>query len=152
VTAAPGGGRARDVRASTLAALALAILVVAAVAALFRDQELKRQAPLVNGHGGVTHLRPGGPPPRSAHFHLRLSVGGLVDVTVVGAASTRPVDVIAHHRRVREYRRFELVWDGRTGAGRPAPPGIYRVELHLVQSGSTLVVPGLRLVLEGAAR
>jgi hypothetical protein len=149
VIRATGGARPREVRAATLARVALALLVAASVYALFRDQELKREAPLVNGHSATTRFNPGGPPPRAAHFHLKLSVGDVVDVTVLAAGTDRPVAVIASNRRVREYRRFELIWNGRTAAGAQAPPGRYLVEIRLEHSGRTVIVPGFELVLEG---
>lgn len=146
---ATGGARPRALRAATLSGAVLVLLVAASVYALFRDQELKREAPLVNGHSATTRFHPQGPPPRAAHFHLRLSVGDVVDVTVLAAATDRAVDVIARSRRVREYRKFELVWNGRTAAGAPAPPGRYLVEVRLERAGRTVIVPGFALVLEG---
>ena len=146
---ATGGARPRAVRAATLARVALVLLVAASVYALFRDQELKREAPLVNGHSATTRFDPSGPPPREAHFHLKLSVGDVVDVTVLAAGTDRAVDVIARDRRVREYRMFELIWDGRTSAGAPAAPGRYLVEVRLERAGRTVIVPGFELVLEG---
>jgi hypothetical protein len=151
VIRATGGARPRAVRAATLARVALVLLVAASVYALFRDQELKREAPLVNGHSATTRFHPSGPPPRAAHFHLKLSVGDLVDVTVLAAGTDRAVDVIARNRRVREYRRFELIWDGRTSAGAPSAPGRYLVEVRLEHAGRTVIVPGFELVLEGGA-
>jgi hypothetical protein len=152
VIRATGGARPRAVRAATLARAVLVLLVAAAVYALFRDQELKREAPLVNGHSATTRFHPQGPPPRAAHFHLRLSVGDVVDVTILAAATDRAVDLIARNRRVREYRKFELIWNGSTAAGTPAPSGRYVVEVRLEHAGRTVVVPGFQLVLEGGTR
>ncbi len=149
---ATGGVRPRALRAATLARAVLVLLVAASVYALFRDQELKREAPLVNGHSATTRFRPGGPPPRSAHFHLKLSVGDVVDVTVLAAGTNRAVDVIARDRRVREYKKFELIWNGRTATGAPAPPGRYLVEVRLERAGRSVIVPGFQLVLERSAR
>jgi hypothetical protein len=134
--------------AALLARAVLVALAAASVAALFYAQVLKRQAPLVNGHGGVTVFRPGGPGVTKAHFHLKLSVGDVVDVVVLNPAGNRALKVIAHDRRVREYRRFELVWDGTTAGGASARPGRYPVEVILAHAGRTVVVPGLALVVE----
>lgn len=143
------GTRLRSPRAAPLARAALALLVAASVAAFFFDQALKGKPPLVNRHGGVTRFHPGGPAPRQAHFHLRLTVGDFVDIVVLNARTQRPVAVIAHHRRVREYRTFELVWDGTTTAGATAPPGRYLVEVRLERGGESVVVPDFELVVEG---
>lgn len=146
---APAGARPRAVRAATLARAALAALVAASVAALFIAQALKREAPLINGHGGVTRFRPGGPGVTEAHFHLRLSVGDVVDVCVLNGRSQAVVNVVASHRRVREYKEFELIWNGTTTTGAPAPPGRYLVEVRLEHAGRTVIVPGFQLVVEG---
>lgn len=146
---ATAAARQRAPRAATLARAVLALLLAASVGALFYAQALKREDPLVIGHGGRTTFRPGGPGARHAHFHLRLSVGGAVDVEVVPRASDRQVATLARDRRVREYRKFELIWDGTTSDGTPAPPGRYQVEVRIEASGRTVIVPGLQLVLEG---
>jgi flagellar hook capping protein FlgD len=150
VISAPAGERARAARAATLARVALAVLVAAGVVAFFIAQAVKREAPLVNGHGGVTRFRPDGPGVREAHFHLKLSVGDVVEVSVLNAAG-REVQVIARERRVREYQRFELVWNGTTAAGALATPGDYRVEVRLERTGRTVVVPNFQLVVKGRA-
>jgi hypothetical protein len=150
VISAPAGARPRGVpRAATLACLALALLVAASVAAFFIAQALKREAPLLNGHGGVTTFQPGGPLVTEAHFHLKLSVGDVVNVEVVNAKSGRAVKQIAHDRRVREYRKFELVWNGTTTTGTSAPPGRYLVEVRLEHARQTVIVPNFQLVLKG---
>ncbi len=146
---APAGARPRAPRAATLARAALTALVAAAVAALFIAQALKREAPLVNGHGGVTTFRPGGPGVTEAHFHLKLSVGDVVEVSVLNGRSQALVKVVASHRRVREYKKFELIWNGTTTTGAPAPPGRYLVEVRLEDAGRTVIVPGFQLVVKG---
>jgi hypothetical protein len=136
-------------RAGAFARIVLGLLVLASVAALFYAQALKREDPLVNGHGGVTRFRPGGPGVTEAHFHLKLSVNDVVDVAVLTATSDRLVKWIARKRKVREYRQFELVWNGTTVAGTTAPPASYVVEVRLEHAGQTVVVPGFLLRLEG---
>ena len=76
----------------------------------------------------------------------------MVDVTVLAAGTDRAVDVIARNRRVREYRKFELIWNGRTTAGAPAPRGRYLVEVRLERAGQSVIVPGFQLVLERSTR
>jgi len=64
----------------------LVLLVAASVYALFRDQELKREARSSTATARRrAFIRRA--PPRAAHFHLRLSVGDVVDVTVLAAAT-----------------------------------------------------------------
>lgn len=145
---APAGARGSAARAATLARVVLAVLVGAGVGAFFIAQAVKREAPLVNGHGGVTRLRPDGPGVRAAHFHLKLSVGDVVEVSVLNAAG-REVQVIARDRRVREYRKFELAWNGTTATGAVAAPGAYQVEVRLEHAGRTVVVPNFALVVKG---
>ena len=70
-------------RAGAFARIVLGLLVLASVAAFFYAQALKREDPLVNGHGGVTRFRPAGPGVTEAHFHLKLSVNDVVDVAVL---------------------------------------------------------------------
>ncbi len=149
MSGAPPGARPRAVRAATLACAALGLLVAATVGAFFYAQALKREPPLVNGHSGFTRFRPGGPGATEAHFHLKLSLNDVVDVAILDPRSDRQVRVIARNRRVREYKKFELIWNGRTASGAPAPPGLYRVQVLLEHTGQTVVVPGLQLDLEG---
>jgi hypothetical protein len=136
-------------RAGAFARIVLGLLVLASVAAFFYAQALKREDPLVNGHGGVTRFRPGGPGVTEAHFHLKLSVNDVVDVAVLTATSDRLVKWIARNRKVREYRQFELVWNGTAAAGATALPASYLVEVRLEHAGQTVVVPGFLLRLEG---
>jgi hypothetical protein len=136
-------------RAPTLARVVLALLVAAAVFALFYDQTLKREPPLVNRHGGHTRFQPDGPGVREAHFHLEVTVVDALDISVLSARTGRAVAVIARHRRPREYRLFKLEWDGRTAAGTLAPAGAYLVAVHFERGGETVVVPDLELHLEG---
>ena len=148
---APAGARPRAPRAPTLARVVLALLVAATAAALFIAQALKREAPFINGSGGFTSFRPGGPGVTEAHFHLKLSVGDVVDVAVLNAHSDRLGKVIAHDRSVREYKKFKLVWGGTTASGATPPAGRYLVQVRLEHAGRTVIVPDFQLVVEGAA-
>src|ERR1039458_10708199 len=108
-------------RAGAFARIVLGLLVLASVAAFFYAQALKREDPLVNGHGGVTSFGPAGPGVTEAHFHLKLSVNDVVDVAVLTATSDRLVKWIARNRKGGGDRPFEIVWNGSTGAGGRAP-------------------------------
>jgi hypothetical protein len=150
VTRAAGAAQARGPSAALLARATFAALVVAAVAAVFIAQELKREAPLIRSHRPHSEAFPG-PGHRFAHFNVTATLGGNVDVTILTAAGERPVKVIAAHLRIHEYQEFRLVWDGTTTAGTPAPAGLYLVEVHFEQYGRTAIVPRFVLTFRGAA-
>lgn len=149
---ATGGARPRAVRAATLARVALVLLVAASVYALFRDQELKREPPLLKRPKAYTDtFQPSGaghPFDRAAHFDVRATVGDVLDIWVVTPAG-RQVDAVATGLRVREYRSVRLHWDGTTTAGQAARPGVYELRIHFRRAGQTLIVPGFRLLLKG---
>jgi hypothetical protein len=149
VIRAAGAAQARGRSAVLLARATFAALVIAAVAALFIAQALKREVPLIKGHSHSIAFP--GPGHLDAHFHLTATLGGLVDVTIVTASGERPVDLIANHRRIYEYQRFELSWDGATSAGRPAPAGEYLVKVSFEQYGRSATVPGFVLTRRSAA-
>ena len=146
---AAGAAQARGRSAVLLARATFAVLVVAVVAAVFIAQALKREVPLINGHSRPMSFP--GPHHHFAHFHLRATLGGYVDVTVLTASGERPVKVIADHLRIHEYQSFPLTWDGTTTAGTPARPGRYLVEVHFERYGRTAIVPGFVLTFRGAA-
>ena len=146
---AAGAARPRGRSAALLARATFAALVVAAVAAVFIAQAVKREVPLINRHSRPMSFP--GPHHEFAHFHLRATLGGYVDVTVVTEAGERPVKTIAAHLLIHEYQSFHLTWDGTTTAGAPARPGRYLVEVHFERYGRTAIVPGFILTFRGAA-
>jgi len=143
----PAAGAAQDGGRSVaiLARAAFALLVAAGVAALFIAQALKREIPLVNWHSRPLAFP--GPGHRDAHFDLRTSLGDVVDVAILSASGERLVKVIAVRKRVREYRKFRLDWNGTTTAGTPAPPGEYVVQVRFEHAGRTVIVPNFELTL-----
>jgi hypothetical protein len=149
VTRPARAAQARGPSAVLLARGAFAALVVATVAALFIAQALKREVPLIKGHSHS--MRFPGPGHRDAHFDLRATLGGFVDVAILTATGERLVKVIAAHDRIHEYREFHLSWDGTSTAGTPAPRGDYVVRVHFEQYGRTVVVPGFVLTYRGGA-
>jgi hypothetical protein len=155
VSRAPAAAPPRAPRAATLARAALAVLVAASVGAFFIAQELKREAPLLKRPGSYTDpFQPAGdghPFDRAAHFDVRTTVGDSLDVAVL-TLSGRVVDVIATHLAVHEWRSVLLSWDGTTGAGTPAPAGLYELSVRLERAGQTVIVPGFRLALKGPVR
>jgi hypothetical protein len=149
VTRPAGAARSRGGTAAILSRAAFAALVAASVAALFIAQALKREIPLVNGH--TRSIAFPGPGHRFAHFDLKTSLGGFVDVSILSASGNRPVKVIASHLRVHEYQKFHLVWNGTTTAGTPAVPGEYVVQVHFEHAGRTVIVPNFVLTLRRRA-
>lgn len=147
MTRAAGAARSRGLSAVLVARLAFAALVVAAVAALFIAQALKREAPLIKGHTGSIAFP--GPGHQFAHFHLTATLGGYVEVSVLTATGERTVRVIAKHLRIHEYQHFDLSWDGTTSAGRPAPVGRYVVEVRFENYARSVIVPNFVLTYRG---
>jgi hypothetical protein len=149
VTRAAGAAQPRGRSAVLLARATFAALVVAAVAALFIAQALKREAPLIKGHSHSMAFP--GPGHQFAHFHLTATLGGFVEVSVLSEAGERAVKVLAAHLRIHEYQQFLLGWDGTTAAGRPAPAGAYVVEVRFENYGRSVIVPNFVLTYRGRA-
>jgi hypothetical protein len=149
VTRAAGAAHARSGTAAIIARAAFAALVAGSVAALFIAQALKREIPLVNGH--TKSIAFPGPGHRYAHFHLQTSLGGYVDVSILSATGDRPVEVMASHLRVHEYKEFHLTWKGTTTGGTPAAPGEYVVQVRFERYRRTVIVPNFVLTLRRRA-
>ena len=134
-------------RATPLARATFAALVVASFLAFFYAQKLKARDPLLKGwtHSDVRFPRPGA---RFAHFHVKATVSGPLSASIVGDRSGRTVDVI--RVVVHRYRRHEIVWDGRTSSGAPAPAGAYRVTVRVTGAYTPVALSGLTLTLEAA--
>ena len=135
-------------RATPLARAAFAALVAASFLAFFYAQELKGRDPLLRGwtHVDVRFPRTGA---QFAHFHVTATVSGPLSASVVAAHGGRTVDVL--RVVVRRYRRREIVWDGRTSAGAPAPPGVYRVTVLVRGASAPVTLTGLTLTLEATS-
>lgn len=145
MTPEAGAAQARGDTAAILARAAFAVLVAGTVAALFIAQALKREIPLVTGHSSSQAFP--APGHQNAHFHLRASLGDVVDVAIVSASGERLVKVIAVNLREREYKKFELSWNGTTTAGTAAAPGQYVVQVRFEHAGRTVIVPNFVLTL-----
>lgn len=144
-SAAPGASPSVE-RAAPLARGVLAVLVVAAVAALFYAQALKHRDPLLKNPLGVDSFQPSAGV--QAGFKVKSTIDDVLTITVVTPAG-RPVAVVRQHLRVRTDRSAKLHWDGRTAAGALAPPGSYELRVHFTRAGTTLIVPGFVMVLRG---
>jgi len=132
-------------RATPLARAAFAALVAASFLAFFYAQELKGRDPLLKGwtHVDVRFPRAGA---QFAHFHVTATVSGPLSASVVAARGGRAVDVV--RVVVRRYRRADIVWDGRTSTGAPAPPGVYHVTVLVNGASAPVPLRGLTLTLE----
>jgi hypothetical protein len=154
VNRAARGAPARGPHAATLACVVFATLVLASVAALFYAQVLKREAPLLLPPAvAMDVFEPSGPgvhPPREAHFRVRTSVDDVLDIAVL-KGNDRQVAVIATGLPVHKYQHATLHWDGRTTAGKPAPPGIYLIQVRFSHAGQTVIQSGFQLHLQGPA-
>lgn len=148
MTRAAGAAQPRGHGAVWLARAAFALLIAGAVAALFIAQALKREAPLIKDHSHPMAFP--GPGHRFAHFKVRATLGGHVDVDVLTASGEAEVARIATHLRIHEYRSFHLTWNGRTTSGAPARPGLYVVRVHFDEYGRSVVVPKFVLTLRSA--
>jgi hypothetical protein len=127
--------------------------VIATFLAIFYAQELKRRPPLLTHPTGtgVIALRPVGPITstavhRYAHLRIEATVGGEVRISIVSERTARVVFVI--DVRVHRYRSVYPVWKGTTAGGALAPPGDYRLRIHVSQADQT-VLPMLTLRLIG---
>jgi hypothetical protein len=138
--------------ASRVAQVAFGALVIASLFALFYAQEVKRQPPLlIKTRPGVISFAPLGTGDREAHFHLKASVSGFIEVTIVRADTGTQVAVVASRYYLPRYETERLVWDGREASGGLAPPGTYLVRVHFIEGGQTVIVPYYRLTLRGHA-
>jgi hypothetical protein len=135
-------------RATPLARAAFAALVAASFLAFFYAQELKGRDPLLKGwtHVDVRFPRTGA---KFAHFHVTATVSGPLSASVVAARGGRAVDVV--HVVVHRYQRHAIVWDGRTSAGAPAPPGVYHVTVLVRGASVPVTLTGLTLTLEATS-
>ena len=121
--------------------IAFALLVCATFGAFFAAQELKSTPPLVQD----LKVTPFFSPNRDGRFDRARASFVLkrtddVTVTVIDRAGD-PVRRLADNRRLRRGRRMNIVWDGRTAAGRVVPDGIYRVRASLRRQGRSVTLP-----------
>ena len=155
-----------------LAPAIFALLVVATVAAFAAAQRLKLEPlildkvtfhPLVNGQTVITPNGDGHADLARIRFRLTRSDRGIVQIvdTEDRTMRTFTVKVLSRRNRVLErlppgarlpsYKILALRWNGRTGAGRPAPTGPYRLRVRLLGEDRTLV-PGGRIRLHTLQR
>lgn len=128
-----------------LARIAVALLVLASLAALFIAQHLKDDGALVQANA-VWHPT-GGFDPRTAteRFSFRTSYDDDVTVSILSSHTGRVVAVVARHLAVnKDARTAVLAWNGRTRSGALAPRGNYTAEVHFDRLDRTAPIPQLR--------
>jgi hypothetical protein len=123
------------------------VLAVATVCAGVVVQRVKDAPALVRSVRVSGAFTPNGDGVRDrALIGFRSGRGDRATVTIVDAGGAA-VRRLAAGRGVGPHHRLQLSWDGRTGAGAPAPPGTYRVRVALRRRGSTLeLVTPIRLL------
>jgi hypothetical protein len=133
---------------SRIASASVVVLAVATVLAIFYAQELKHRTPLlIKTPPGVVTFSPLGPGTREAHFHVKASLSGFVEVAILPAETDQVAAVVSHHKYLHEYRTYRFDWNGRTSSGRLARPGQYRVRVRFLASRRIAVVPYYTLTL-----
>lgn len=134
--------RAADGRAATtrlVPALLVAILTVGAIAALLVTRELRRGEDVVSPVRLTHRISAGGSD--AARIRFRLAEGDeLAGVEVIDSEDELIAPLVS---RPLEPGRHVFEWNGRTAAGSPAPPGVYRVRIVLGEQDREIVPAGL---------
>jgi hypothetical protein len=162
----------RRLRANRVAPAIFALLIVATIAAFAGAQRLKRHPlildkltfiPLVKGETVITPNGDGRADLARVRFRLTRSDRGVVQIVNQHdhAVRTLTVKVLSKKNRVLErippgarlpaYKRLGFRWNGRTGHGRSAPTGPYRLRVKLLEEDRTLI-PGERIRLHTLQR
>ena len=148
-----------------LAPAVFALLALATIAAFAYAQRLKREplildkvafSPLVAGETVITPNGDGRGEFARVRFRLTHSDRGVVQIVDKEERPVRTFTVKVLSRRGRvtaklppgselpAFKDFGFRWNGRIGAGRPAPTGPYRLRVRLLDEDRTLV-PGGRI-------
>jgi hypothetical protein len=136
----------RRVRRANAAALVFALLVLATVAAFGWAQRLKRD-PLVLDRVTFGTARSHGFTPNGdcrfdrerIRFRITRSDHATVQIIKPGG---RLVITLARDRFFKRYHFFTFYWDGRERLDGIAPPGHYKLRVHLLGQERILVPPG----------
>ncbi|HWH06007.1 MAG TPA: FlgD immunoglobulin-like domain containing protein [Gaiellaceae bacterium] len=75
----------------------------------------------------------------TATFRLRLREADVLDVSVVDASGSVVSTIATGDRRPAGWAEYS--WNGRDGAGRVLPEGVYRPRVHLREERETIVLP-----------
>ncbi len=154
---------ARRPATDPLAAAVFALLVVACFAAFFITQRLKHTPTVVQRFELTPTFEPRSSEPeaRTEHISFKLANADAVTVTILDAGE-EPVATLVRDRPVPRYKQFSLRWNGRRGdahryteivspsghhplvpvnTGPLAPPGEYRVRVHLRDQDRQVLSP-----------
>lgn len=143
-----------------LARAVFALLVVASFAAFGITQRLKHTPPAVQSFEMDTSFTPTRVPAASCrgrvpaaevnatkrieYLSFKPASAGAATVAIVDSAGDE-VATIARDLPVERYKQVSLCWNGHRGArqtGPLAPPGEYRLRVHLRQESQTRYSPG----------
>jgi hypothetical protein len=106
-------------------------LIGATLAALAIDQHLKQAPAVVRRVWVIRSFSPNGDSSRDrALIRFMVTRRDVVAVTIL-APNGQVIRHLATHRAVRPNRKLRFYWNGRTDAGRLAPPAVYRVRVTL---------------------
>lgn len=126
---------------SLLVRATFGLLVLATFAAFFVTQRLKRSTPVVERVCCARVFSPNGDGVKdAAALRFDLPRGDDVTVSVVDGRGDE-VRRLADDRRLPVGGPHRFSWDGRTGAGRVAPDGAYRLRVTLRRQGRSVVSP-----------
>ncbi len=126
--------------------LIVAALVLASLGALILNQRARQEglvldrihvsssfSPNGDGHGDL------------AAIGFRIKGRDRVNLDVINASGVR-LRRLAQDHKMRNRKPARFVWDGRTDAGSPAPPGVYTLRIEILGRGRT-VTPSEEIVL-----
>jgi hypothetical protein len=139
-----------------LAPVVVALLALATIGAFAYAQRLKREPLILDKVSfGTRETRGAFTPNRDCvndhgRIRFRITRSDRANVEIVDPDG-RLVRMLARDRFLKRYRFFVFHWNGRTDAGRPAPPGRYKLELVLLGEDRELT-PGGGLRLHKARR
>jgi hypothetical protein len=115
------------------ALIAFLVLAVASFLALFVDQRIKLNRPLLVEHPTATKLVPNGYA-RVAGVRFRVVHHDLVTVVIVNASGTT-VRTLLHDQPVGDKGLVNVPWDGRNDGGQLVTAGVYTPRVTLVHAG-----------------
>jgi flagellar hook assembly protein FlgD len=126
--------------------LFVAALVLASLGALVLNQELRRQG-LVLDRIHITSAFSVGGIGTGSQAKIRFRIKGPDRITLdIVDASGRRVRRLAQDRQLPNRRKARFLWNGLDDAGRPAPPGEYRLQIRILGRHRT-ITPDEQIVL-----
>jgi hypothetical protein len=130
----PGGW----VPARALAIATFVVLLAGTVAAFATTQHLKRTGTIFDRLVVTREFSPNGDGFKDeARITFRLTRPDLGDVEILDP-DEHSIRVLARDMPLRDYFIHEFVWDGKNESGEQAPPGLYRIRVHLDRQGRTI--------------